>query len=138
MRIPMPLIVFVSGLLLTGLGLLAYFAFATGEERSWTALIPAFWGVPIMLCAFASLLTRSIRKHAMHLVAILALLGVLAPLGRLIPTSIKNGFTFDAKSFTMIGMSLVCVVLLFFTIGSFMQARKARKATARKDAKAAE
>ena len=78
MRIPMPLIVFVAGLLLTGLGLLAYFAFATGEDRSMTALIPAFWGVPIMLCAFASLLTRSIRKHAMHLVAILALLGVAA------------------------------------------------------------
>ncbi len=138
MRIPMPVIVFVAGLLLTGLGLLAYFAFATGEDRSMTALIPAFWGVPIMLCAFASLLTRSIRKHAMHLVAILALLGVLAPLGRLIPTSIKNGFAFDAKSFTMIGMTVICLVLLFFTIASFIEARKARKTANKLVSKASE
>ena len=129
MRIPMPLIVFVSGLLLTALGLIAYFAFATGEERSLTAMIPAFWGVPIMAGGIASLLTKSIRKHAMHLVAILALLGVLAPLGRLIPASIENGFAFDAKSFTQIGMSVVCAVLLYFTIASFIEARKARKAS---------
>ena len=35
-----------------------------------------------------------------YMPTILALLGVLAPLGRLIPTSIKDGFTFDSKSFT--------------------------------------
>lgn len=137
MRIPMPLIVFVAGLLLTGLGLLAYFAFATAEERHWTALFPTFWGVPIMGCAIASLLTRRIRKHAMHLVAVLALLGVLAPMGRLIPTSLKNGFSIDAKSVTMIGMSVVCAVLLFFTVVSFINARRERKAAGKLVEKAA-
>ena len=139
MRIPMPLIVFVAGLLLTGLGLIAYFAFTSPEAASrWTALIPAIWGVPIMGAAIACLLTRNIRKHAMHLVAILALLGVLAPLGRLIPTSIKNGFTFDAKSFTMIGMTVICLILLFFSIASFIEARKARKAANKLVSKASE
>ena len=128
MRIPVPLIVFVFGLLLTGLGLLAYFAFAVAEDRSWTALIPAFWGVPIMGCAIASLLAEKIRKHAMHLVAILSLLGVLAPLGRLIPTSIKDGFTCDSKSFTQLAMCVLCALLLGVTIKSFIAARRARKA----------
>ena len=128
MRIPVPLIVFVFGLLLTGLGLLAYFAFAVAEDRSWTALIPAFWGVPIMICAIASLFAQNVRKHAMHFVAMLALLGVLAPLGRLIPTSIKEGFTFDSKSFTQIAMCALCIGLLVVMVKSFISARRERKA----------
>ena len=61
MRIPVPLIVFVFGLLLTGLGLLAYFAFAVAEDRSWTALIPAFWGVPIATW------TRNVDRVKVHI-----------------------------------------------------------------------
>ena len=128
MRLPFPLIAFFIGLLLIGLGLLAYFGFATGEDRSWTALIPLFWGVPIVLCVFASAGSAARRRHAMHLVAILALLGFLAPLGRLIPTSIKDGFVLDSKSWTQIGMSLLCIILLVFAIRSFIDARRARKA----------
>ena len=130
MRIPFPLIAFVGGILLIGLGLLAYLGFATGDDRSVTALIPLFWGVPIVIAVLVSIGGGNVRKHAMHFVAILALLGMLAPLGRLIPTSIKNGFVMDSKSFTMIAMSVICLVLLILAIGSFIQARKARKATA--------
>ena len=128
MRIPFPLIAFFFGLVLIGLGLLAYLGFATPEDRSWTALIPLFWGVPIVLCALAAPVSVKTRRHAMHLVAILALLGFLAPLGRLIPVSIKNGFEFDSKSFTQIAMSVLCIVLLFLAIRSFIDARRARKA----------
>lgn len=128
MRIPFPLIAFVGGILLIGLGLLAYLGFATGEDRSVTALIPLFWGVPIVIAVLVSIGGGNVRRHAMHFVAILALLGMLAPLGRLIPTSIKNGFVLDSKSFTMIAMSVICLVLLILAIGSFIEARKARKA----------
>ena len=130
MRIPFPFIAFVGGILLIGLGLLAYLGFATGDDRSVTALIPLFWGVPIVIAVLVSIGGGNVRKHAMHFVAILALLGMIAPLGRLIPTSIKNGFVMDSKSFTMIAMSVICLVLLILAIGSFIQARKARKATA--------
>ena len=56
-RIAVPLVVIVFGLLLTGLGLVAYFAFAGGEGkgRSVTALIPLFWGLPIVACAVITL-----------------------------------------------------------------------------------
>ena len=68
-----PRIALIVGLLLTGLGLLAFFAFAeiqhapaftaaqadaapgTVEDRSVTTLIPAFWGLPIVVCAVATL-----------------------------------------------------------------------------------
>ena len=137
MRIPMPLIVFVAGLLLTGLGLLAYFTFASPDERSWTALLPAVWGVPIMGAAIASLLTRKIRKHAMHLVAILALLGIILPLGRLFSQVGKPEFAFNAAAFTIIAMSTICAVLLFFSIVSFVNARRERKAASKLVDKAA-
>ena len=55
-----PLVVLAFGLLLTGLGLLAFFAFAVGQDRSVTALIPAFWGLPIVVCAVATLLADRI------------------------------------------------------------------------------
>ena len=55
-----PLVVLAFGLLLTGLGLLAFFAFAVGEDRSVTALIPAFWGLPIVVCAVATLVADRI------------------------------------------------------------------------------
>ena len=52
--------------------------------RSWTALIPAFAGVPIALCGLIAL-NPAHRKHAMHVAVIFGLLGFIAPLGRLIP-----------------------------------------------------
>jgi len=120
----MPKFSIVVGLLLIALGGIAYFAFAAPDERSWTALIPAFAGIPI--CAFGILATvPGKRKLAMHVIVLFALLGCIAPLGRLIPTSIKNGFVCDVKSGTMIAMSALCLVLLVACIKSFIAARKA-------------
>ena len=120
----MPKFTILVGLLLIALGLVAYFVFAAPEERSWTAMIPAFAGIP--LAAFGALaLVPGKRKLAMHVVVLFALLGFVAPLGRLIPTSIKNGFVFDTKSGTMITMSVLCLVLLIACIKSFIAARKA-------------
>ena len=116
-------IVIIFSLLLIGLGLVAYFLFADAENRSATALTPAFAGVPLLLCGLIGLRPGA-RKIAMHLAMVFALLGFLAPLGRLIPTSIKNGFEFDSKSGTMIAMSVLCLILLVLGIRSFIAARR--------------
>jgi hypothetical protein len=115
----MPRFTIIISVLLILLGLIAYFVFASGDERSVTALIPAFAGIPILACGLIG------NKHAMHAAMVFALLGVLAPLGRLIPVSIKNGFTFDSKSGTMLGMTVLCLILLVFGIRSFIAVRKA-------------
>ena len=115
------------GVLLVGLGLLAYFGFADADERSWTALIPAFAGVPLLVCGWIGRREHA-RKHAMHAAMVIALLGVILPLGRLIPVSIKNGFVFDSKSGTMIGMSVLSLVLLVLGIRSFISARRGTEA----------
>ena len=120
-------LVSLFGLLLTGLGLLAYFGFADAAERSWTALIPAFAGVPLLVCGWIGRREHA-RKHAMHAAMVIALLGVILPLGRLIPVSIKNGFVFDSKSGTMITMSVLSLVLLVLGVRSFIAARRSPEA----------
>lgn len=119
----MPRIVIIFSLLLIGLGLIAYFLFADAGNRSVTALIPAFAGVPLFICGLFAL-RHGARRHAMHVAMVFALLGFIAPLGRLIPTSIKNGFEFDSKSGTMIAMSALCLILLILGIRSFIAARR--------------
>lgn len=120
-------VVNLIGLLLLGLGLLAYFGFADAAERSWTALIPAFAGVPLLICGWIGRRDHA-RKHAMHAAMVIALLGVVLPLGRLIPVSIKDGFVLDSKSGTMIGMSVLSLVLLVLGIRSFIAARRGSEA----------
>jgi hypothetical protein len=70
------------GLLLTLVGVGSYFyaLLTVGDANgpSPTALIPAFAGVPILLLGCVAL-KESLRKHAMHIVALLALLGFPAP-----------------------------------------------------------
>lgn len=115
---------FIISLLLILLGLIAYFGLATAEDRSVTALIPAFFGVSILFCGLVALKEGLIHRIAMHVVMLLALLGFLAPLGRLIPTSIKNGFTLNAASGSMIIMAVLCLYLLASGFYSFVAARR--------------
>ena len=111
----MPKLTIIIGLLLTALGVLAYFAFAAPDERSWTALIPAIAGIPLVVFGALATLPGK-RKLAMHVVVVFALLGAVAPLGRLIPTSIKNGFEFDVKSGTHTRSSSNTEAVLSFSI----------------------
>ena len=100
-----------------------------GDSASATALIPAFFGAPVLLCGLLALKAGVMRKIMMHLVMVFALLGVVAPLGRLIPSSIKNGFEFNAATGTMITMMVLSLILLIAGVRSFIQARKGRTAS---------
>ncbi len=65
------------GLVLIALGLGGYFG--TGRE-SITAMIPAFFGVPILLLGFVAT-KAGFRKQTMHGAVMMALLGMLGALG---------------------------------------------------------
>jgi uncharacterized membrane protein HdeD (DUF308 family) len=113
----------IYGLLLIVLGVGSYFV--TGQE-SRTALIPALFGVPILLCGVVALRDH-LRKHAMHGAAALALLGFLGSVPGLL------------KAFTLFGggeverpnaviaqatMALLSLVFLVLCIRSFINARR--------------
>jgi hypothetical protein len=93
--------------------------------ESWTALIPAITGVPILL---SSLLAKNPNKlkMGMHIAVTFGLLGFLAPLGRIIPTAVKGNFELKLSAGCMIAMSLVSAIFVVQCIKSFKAARQAR------------
>ncbi len=122
----MPLIGSVFGVLLIALGLGGYVA---GDMASKTALIPAFFGLPMLIAALIGF-KESCLKHAMHAAAVFGLLGFLAPLGRIIPQIIKGKFELNLAGASMVGMVLLCGVFVALCVKSFKDARKARESGA--------
>ena len=107
-------------LLLQGIG----FYFAT-ETKSVTALIPAFVGLPILILGCVAL-KDSLRKHAMHGAVALALLGLLAPIGRIASAGLK----FSAAGVSLVLMIVLCGSLLVLGVKSFIDARRRQANTA--------
>jgi peptidoglycan/LPS O-acetylase OafA/YrhL len=118
-------ITIVVGLILIGLGLYGYFGTGT---TSITALIPAFVGTPILLLG-ALALKDSMRKHAMHAAVMLGLLGFLGAVGNVARVLAKGGEIIPTAMTMTCSMGVVCAVFVALCVRSFIQARKARKAT---------
>ncbi len=101
---------------------------AAAKKTSITALIPAFVGFPILLLATLAL-QKDWRKHMMHAVVTVALLGTLAGLGRGL---MKVGSLAGAESYEAVRpvvfslvLGVLCLVLLVACIRSFIAARRA-------------
>ncbi|MDD4268757.1 MAG: hypothetical protein PHO07_07045 [Pirellulales bacterium] len=97
--------------------------YAASDSKSLTALIPAFFGLPIALLGLAAL-RPSIHKHAIHGAVLLALFGLLAPLGRIA----SAGLRFSAAGVSQLLMIVLCAVLVVLGLKSFVDARRRRKA----------
>lgn len=117
---------FICSLILIALGLVGYFAWeAVGaSKQSVTALIPAFFGIPMLLGAIIAL-----KKHmlGMHIAVLFSLIGGLAGLGRLIPGLIKGSLDWSAAAPKLIlVMTVVCIFFTVMAVRSFIAARRAR------------
>lgn len=116
-------ITMIFGLVLILLGLGSYYG--TGQV-SLTALIPAFVGIPLW---FLGALARkdTLRKHAMHLAAMVGLLGFLAAAGRMISQAVKTGgVEFTTALLVQALMALICAVFVGLCVRSFIMARRSR------------
>lgn len=119
-------IVLANILILMGVG-----GYIASDMVSVTALIPAFFGVPLEILGWLAL-SESRRKHAMHGAAMVALIGLLGS----IPGLLKLGSLLagEAERPMAVGMQAVMAVLLAIFIAlcvrSFIAARKAREAGA--------
>ena len=125
----MPQLALLIGGLLTLLGVRGYLPglASSGDEASWTALIPAFAGVPILICGFVAMRNAEARKHAIHAALAIALLGFLASLGglymRVLNPEVPSSWL--AKT-TIIGMLLLCLGFVVAGVNSFIRARRDR------------
>jgi hypothetical protein len=116
-------ITILFGLLLTLLGLAGYFLTGTS---SFTALIPAIFGLPLMVLGVLAR-NESARKHAMHmasLIATLGFVGALVPLLRT-PTGVRSTVALTSQ----LTMVLLTGIFVALCVRSFISARRARAAT---------
>lgn len=113
----------LTGILLIALGLAGYIG--TGSEHK-TALIPAAFGLPILICGF---LARNPARRAltMHIAVTLGLLGFLGSLFGFIKG--MTGTAIDTRPAAVYAqgvMALVTGIFVAMCVNSFIQARKAR------------
>ena len=114
------------GCVLIALGVGSYFG--TGRA-SMTALIPAFFGLPLVLLGVAALNER-LRKHAMHAAVVVGLLGFVgAARGFSQVPAILSGDQVErpVAVAVQIAMSLVCLVFVVLCVLSFIKARRAKR-----------
>jgi hypothetical protein len=142
----MPLITITIGILLVLQGLGFYLA---SDGQSMTAAIPAIPGALFVLLGFIALWAVPLRKHLMHAVMLIALLGGVMALVRGLPALNANPAPTEkvaelasseemttiaataqltsmhwAKVWDQLMMAGLCIVLLGLGIGSFVQARR--------------
>ena len=122
-----PYVTIGFGVLLTLIGVGGY---VMSGMVSWTALIPAFLGVPMAL--LGGLATKeSLLKHAMHGAAMVGLLGLLGTASGLFKFFRMLGGAEVARPEAVKVQALVavlCAVFIGLCVNSFIQARKARTA----------
>src|SRR5262245_40159390 len=116
------------GVLLCGLGLIGYFAPTTvgavGDNgTSPTALIPAVFGVALMICGLIVSTRPATRKHVMHIAAAVGLLGAI---GGIMPL-VRSDFDFSkASAVSGLLMIVLCCIFVGICVLSFVAARAAK------------
>lgn len=119
----MPRIIFIFAVIFVLLGVGAYLI--TGAQ-SWTALIPAIFG---LLLAIAGGVSLKSLKHGGHFAALIGLLGFLGTaksLGKL-PALLSGGpLERPAAVAVQAIFAVLCLVFIALCVKSFIDARKAR------------
>ena len=110
------------GLILIVLGVASY---VLTDRVSVTALIPAFFGAVLLICAIVARANEAARKHAMHAAVAVGLIGALAALGRGVPAAISGGATRPAVM-SQLAMGVLLLIYVALGVQSFIAARKAR------------
>lgn len=121
----MPSISIACGTLLMLIGAIGYINGAMTDRASITALIPAFFGIALVLLGVFARMRDSMRKHLMHVAVLIALLGFIFPAGRLI--SNLGSLTYSAAVVSQVSMALVCLLFVILGIKSFTDARRNRQ-----------
>ena len=133
----MPVVTVVFGLLLIALGLWGRFGGEWGlwaplglpapEHLSGTALIPAYFGGAFVLLGLLAL-KESFLKQAMHLAALLGVVGFLAAGLRLLTSVYSKGTVQGVAGVSTATMTGLCALFVLLCVNSFIQARRRRRA----------
>lgn len=113
----------VYGVIFILMGLYGYFGISS---ESITALIPTFFGIPMLVLGWLGL-NEKYLKHAMHGAAVLMLLGFIGTTIRILPAFFSDEPIKRPAAITMQAiMAVLCLVFLILAIKSFIDARSKR------------
>jgi hypothetical protein len=104
------------------LGVAGYLA-ADVERRSFTALIPAIFGAVLIICGLIARMPN-LRMHAMHVAAVIGLVGFAMPAYRAIFKT-PSGLAL----FSQVAMAVLCLAFVVACVRSFVAARRSRTFT---------
>ena len=124
----MPSFTLRIGILLVVFGLASY---VTTGGVSVTALIPSVIGAALAVCGLVALRNVRLRPHAMHLAALLALIGVFGTISALLqlPALLANASVPRRPAVVArLAMAVILLVYLGFSVKSFVDARVRRRA----------
>ncbi len=110
------------------LSLLGFIGYAASGAESITALIPSFFGIPILVLGLLGRKER-LRKHMMHVVAALAVIGFAGSARGLASLVDMLGGQEAARPLAVIMQSIMALLTLGFVIlaiKSFVDARRQR------------
>jgi hypothetical protein len=112
-------------LLGVGLGIYTY-GYLPEERHSPTAFIPAAFGLALVVCGLLAL-NEKMRMHAMHLAALVGLVGCVMPLYMAIK-KLASGEPYHRNAvFGQIAMGVISGLFVALCVRSFIAARRARK-----------
>lgn len=122
----MPSTAIFCGVLLVLIGIAGAIAAVSNDKSFVTALIPAFFGIVLIILGYLARIKDNLRKHLMHGALLVALLGFV---GGFFSPGIKGlittGKVADMVSFSaQLAMMIVCLLFLVLGIKSFIDARR--------------
>jgi len=121
----MPSTSIISGVLLILIGILGYVFSLIDGNASVTALIPAAFGLLLVIFGLLAKSKENLRKHLMHAAVLVGLLGFLIPTIRLV--SQANNIKVSLAVLSQAAMALICLFFVILSVQSFVNARRVRE-----------
>lgn len=120
----MPSTSIISGILLIFIGIAGYVFSLVDGNTSLTALIPAAFGLLLLIIGLIAKSKESLRMHLMHAAVIVGLLGFIIPAWRLV--SQAGNIKVSLAVLSQAAMAIVCLFFVILSIQSFISARRNR------------
>ena len=124
----MPSTSIITGILLILLGIIGYVIGMNNGNASLTALIPAVFGLLLVILGFLAKSKENLRKHLMHAAVVIGLLGFLATASSIlkIPDVLSGTAERPSAVVSQFAMALICLVFVIMCVNSFIAARRNR------------
>ncbi|MCY7347059.1 MAG: hypothetical protein LH614_12660 [Pyrinomonadaceae bacterium] len=122
----MPSTSIFCGVLLILLGVFGYGYGMLNDNASPTALIPAVFGVLLIVFGALARSRENLRRHLMHAAVVVGLLGFLATVSSFfkIPALLAGTAERPAAVITQAVMAVICLVFVILCVKSFIDARR--------------